>query len=609
MSNRNGPYVYEDVDGPSFRVIRKPDKTFPQESWTGSGWMNGRNGTPDIPYNLIALRDQVERGGTVYIWEGEKDVEAAREVGAVATCNPGGAGKWNDGLSTYLVGAGLVIVGYDRDEPGYAHARGVKASLKRAGVERIRFARARKGKDLADHLDAGYTLDQLVRIAPPPVAEPAVVGEGEVAESEPPPAMYQLVLAKLRERGGKPPVEQPDGNWKAICPAHDDRKPSLMVGLGDERAVVLNCFAGCKPEAVVEALGIRWAEFAAAARVVDQPAGKGKLTTRKPSLDRVKPIHAVWDRRILMGYSNLLVGEEGSGKGNLVAWAAGRVSRGELPGDVHGEPRTVLFVGDEDSWDNVWTPRFHVVGADFDQIKVLELEDGVLDVKRDAALIHAVIKETGAVLVYFDQLLDNLGAADNWKDKDIRQALRPIRTVAQHTGCAALATLHPRKNTKGSFRDLVSGTAQFNAVSRSSLYLAAHPYTLGRVIVVRPKGNYTGEPPGFEFEIEEQLPEINGQIIKTSRIVNEEESALRSRDVMDARRDTEAASSASEARMLLMNTFKDQQPRPAKEIIDAAEADGIPKRTLQRARKDLGIQNWQEEFQGPWFWGPKRPAR
>ena len=44
MSNRNGPYVYEDVDGPSFRVIRKPDKTFPQESWTGSGWINGRNG-------------------------------------------------------------------------------------------------------------------------------------------------------------------------------------------------------------------------------------------------------------------------------------------------------------------------------------------------------------------------------------------------------------------------------------------------------------------------------------------------------------------------------------------------------------------------------------
>jgi hypothetical protein len=606
---RAGPYVYHDFDGRrSFRVIRKPDKTFPQESWDDERqeWVKGRNGTPDIPYNFPALIKAVDEGQTIYVVEGEKDVAAAREVGAVATCNPGGAGHWKDHLSTELVGAGEVIVVYDRDEAGYSHGWKLDASLKRMGVERVRFAHAREGKDLADHLDAGYGLDELV-FEPPPVVD---VGEGDggaVAEGEPPPAMYQLVLAKLRERAAelrhKPPVEQADGNWKAICPAHEDKKPSLTVRLGDEKAVVINCFAGCEPKAVVEALGIPWPEFAGATRHV-KPSGR--LVTRKPSLDRVRPIRSVWDKRVLAGYLNLLVGEEGIGKGNLVAWMAARVSRGELPGDVYGEPRSVLFIGDEDSWDNVWTPRFYVAGADFDYIEQLDVEndDGVLDVHRDSELIGEAIEETGAVLVYFDQLLDNLGAADNWKDKDIRHALRPIRKVARETDCAALATLHPRKNVKGNFRDLVSGTSQFNAVSRSSLYVTGHPYARERVIVVRPKGNYTKEPRAFEFEVEEQTPEIDGREITTSRITSERESALTWRDVFEARTDTEAATLASEARALLMNTFADGKERPAAGIIEAAKADGIPERTLQRARKELGLHNWREGFQGPWIWGP-----
>ena len=127
---------------------------------------------------------------------------------------------------------------YDRDEPGYRHAWKVKASLKRAGVGRVRFARARKGKDLADHLDAGYRLDQLVMVFPPPVeVEADPLGEGvaaAVAEGEPPPAMFQLVLAKLRERAAelrhKPPVEQPDGNWKRRARRTMTRSPACRWG-------------------------------------------------------------------------------------------------------------------------------------------------------------------------------------------------------------------------------------------------------------------------------------------------------------------------------------------------------------------------------------------
>lgn len=372
MSNRNGPYVYEDVDGPSFRVIRKPDKTFPQESWTGSGWINGRNGTPDIPYNLIAVREAVERGGRVYIPEGEKDCEAAREVGAVATCNPGGAGKWKDPLSTYLVGAREVVIVYDRDEPGYRHAWKVKASLKRAGVGRVRFARARKGKDLADHLDAGYRLDQLVMLSPPPVeVEADPLGEGvaaAVTEGEPPPAMFQLVLAKLRERAAelrhKPPVEQPDGNWKATCPAHDDKKPSLSVGLGTDRAAVLHCFRGCETRAVVEALGIRWEEFAAASARVEnghrwriEVVTEERWTTAQNQREPDWLIPGVFERTGLYE----VVGDLGAGKtmvelGLIVKYAfpAGfRCGRIDL----------------ENDFDALILPRLVALGATYEQVR------------------------------------------------------------------------------------------------------------------------------------------------------------------------------------------------------------------------------------------------
>jgi hypothetical protein len=47
-----------------------------------------------------------------------------------------------------------------------------------------------------------------------------------------------------------------DGSWKALCPAHEDREPSLSVTeVGDGRAL-LKCFAGCATEDIVAELGL-----------------------------------------------------------------------------------------------------------------------------------------------------------------------------------------------------------------------------------------------------------------------------------------------------------------------------------------------------------------
>lgn len=51
----------------------------------------------------------------------------------------------------------------------------------------------------------------------------------------------------------------PSGDgWKARCPAHDDRNPSLGLWGTDSGGVRVHCHAGCDPADVLYALGRPW---------------------------------------------------------------------------------------------------------------------------------------------------------------------------------------------------------------------------------------------------------------------------------------------------------------------------------------------------------------
>jgi hypothetical protein len=46
----------------------------------------------------------------------------------------------------------------------------------------------------------------------------------------------------------------------ARCPAHEDRDPSLSVSVKEGR-ILIYCFAGCAPEAVLQAVGLTWKDL------------------------------------------------------------------------------------------------------------------------------------------------------------------------------------------------------------------------------------------------------------------------------------------------------------------------------------------------------------
>lgn len=152
-------YEYHNADGgKAFKVVRFPGKNFRQQRWTGSGWQWGMDGVTRQLFRLPDVLRAKARGDYVFVCEGEKDALAVVAAGQCATCNPGGAGKWEPQYTAALTGAKVVILA-DDDEPGHAHAQLVFQQLfGKAAAVGIRLPQ--KGhKDIAAHLAAGCSLN------------------------------------------------------------------------------------------------------------------------------------------------------------------------------------------------------------------------------------------------------------------------------------------------------------------------------------------------------------------------------------------------------------------------------------------------------------------
>lgn len=96
------------------------------------------------------------------------------------------------------------------------------------------------------------------------------------------------------------------GRWKARCPAHSDRSPSLSIREGNDGRVLVLCRAGCTLDSILAALRLGKRDlFAgpppspeqqAALRVAQearQSAARAERNARLAALDRVEKLQAV----------------------------------------------------------------------------------------------------------------------------------------------------------------------------------------------------------------------------------------------------------------------------------------------------------------------------
>jgi hypothetical protein len=214
-TKKSGEHIEATYDYGDFQVVRYEGKDFKQRRRVGNKWVYNLSGVTTCLYRQGEVREAVARGATIYVVEGEKDVERLRGEGLVATCNPMGAGKWRDEYAEVLRDAEVLVVA-DRDDAGALHARQVRRSL--IGVARsVRVYDALTGKDVSDHLDAGHTLEQLV----------------------PADRFSRVDLGELIKQGvPEPPFVIPgvlyEGKAHSLMGEPGDGKTLLMLGLASE---------------------------------------------------------------------------------------------------------------------------------------------------------------------------------------------------------------------------------------------------------------------------------------------------------------------------------------------------------------------------------------
>ncbi len=63
------------------------------------------------------------------------------------------------------------------------------------------------------------------------------------------------LVARLETLGCQP-RKLANGQWLSLCPAHEDKEPSLSITLSESGKILLHCFAGCNVSEICSALGI-----------------------------------------------------------------------------------------------------------------------------------------------------------------------------------------------------------------------------------------------------------------------------------------------------------------------------------------------------------------
>jgi hypothetical protein len=190
-------YDYHDERGTLlFQVCRFEPKTFRQRKPDGKGgWIWSVRGLRRVPYRLPKLIT-APADCTVFVGEGEKDCDWLASLGLIATCNPGGAGKWRSEFNKFFKKRDVVIVA-DNDNAGREHAQSVAANLApvAASVRILELPGLLPKGDVSDWLDTGGTREELEQLAhEAPLYQPSAQRADDASTRE---VDYEAEIARL----------------------------------------------------------------------------------------------------------------------------------------------------------------------------------------------------------------------------------------------------------------------------------------------------------------------------------------------------------------------------------------------------------------------------
>ncbi|HLM96763.1 MAG TPA: AAA family ATPase [Acidimicrobiales bacterium] len=319
-----------------------------------------------------------------------------------------------------------------------------------------------------------------------------------------------------------------------------------------------------------------------------------RLTFRRAeTITPTKPVF-LWERHLVAAGVQLLVSRQGIGKSTLASWAIGNLSRGRpFPGDrIDRDPINCAMLSLEEP-DERLVARLHATGADLSRVLIIgDIETFDEDgrpfrrpwrLPKDCDVLEEFLtnNEVGFVVV------DGLGYSvqgDSHNYGAVGAALSSLAAVAERTGCSILGLTHPPKGGSDPATAAIGSTA-WTAVARIVWVLGIDPddETECRRVMRVSKSNFKMPDDGLAFIIGDDERFDCGYVtgVTTSSVSAE---ALVAASVPGAEK-----TEREEARDLVRSILK-AGAMETSELLKLTRAAGVSDRTVERARRDLGVR-------------------
>ena len=314
---------------------------------------------------------------------------------------------------------------------------------------------------------------------------------------------------------------------------------------------------------------------------------KSKLKMIRMSEVQSQEIEWLWYPFIPYGKLTIIQGDPGDGKTTMVLNLAAKLSKGEALDENMKvtEPVNVIYQTAEDGLADTVKPRLELAGADCERIIVIDESDKSLSMV-DERLEQAIVR-TGARLLILDPIQAYLGGGmDMNRANEARDMTKKLGALAEKTKCAIILIGHMNKasGNKAAYRGM--GSIDFFAVARSVLLVGRVEGESNTRAVVQIKNNLAafGHPKAFALS-EDGFKWLGDYEITVDEVLGGI---------------TPKANKMEQAKQMLRELAETQSAVLSNEIFDRANELGISKRTLENAKKELGVQT--RKINNAWYW-------
>jgi len=343
------------------------------------------------------------------------------------------------------------------------------------------------------------------------------------------------------------------------------------------------------------------------------------LKTAKASSYTMRGITWFWPNRFSIGKLALIGGLPDKGKGLIGSYLSACATNNlPLPCNEGAAPQgSVLYFTAEDDPEDTVVPRLAAAGADLNRVHIVEVigepngKERTFSMITDLPALEAKLEEIGdVVLVIIDPMSAyvGVGKANTSMTSDVRGFLKPLTDLAAKKKICLLGIMHFNKKadvTNAMLR--IADSLAYVAAARHVYVVVDDPETEDQRLFVKAKNNLSTDKKALSYMTGARNvgvdPDTKKEIWAPYVEWGAKHVEITATDAMQAEAGgNQSRHARREATEFLKDRLTDG-PVKQKDIAEEAEANGVTKATLRRAKQELKIKSWKEKgMDGEWMW-------